>query len=421
MKRNQIRFIVILGAFAIIGITVVQIYWMKKAWNIREKQFNQTIFIGLKTVAEKMSVYNQTILPNENPVNQLSSNYFVVNVTSVIDANILDDYLKTEFDKLNIKTDYEYAIYDCHNDKMVYGNYVQADGKESPVKPTTNMPKYDEYIYYFGINFPSITTYLSSDMAIWMLFSVILLVSVIFFGYAIFIILQQKRLSELQKDFINNMTHEFKTPISSINISADVISNPEIIKNPERLKNYGLIIKQENNRLNKQVEKVLQIARIEKSGFELKKEMVNLHEIIDNVVSNCNSNNEKGGAQIIAKLADEELTILADRLHITNILHNLLDNAIKYADKQPLITVSTKNADREIVIAVEDNGPGISREYQKKVFQKFFRIPTGNVHNVKGFGLGLYYVRNICRAHNWEISLVSEPGKGSKFFIKIPA
>jgi two-component system phosphate regulon sensor histidine kinase PhoR len=213
------------------------------------------------------------------------------------------------------------------------------------------------------------------------------------------------------------MTHEFKTPISSINISADVISNPEIIKNPERLKNYGLIIKQENNRLNKQVEKVLQIARIEKSGFELKKEMVNLHEIIDNVVSNCNSNNEKGGAQIIAKLADEELTILADRLHITNILHNLLDNAIKYADKQPLITVSTKNADREIVIAVEDNGPGISREYQKKVFQKFFRIPTGNVHNVKGFGLGLAYVKKIVDEYNMKIEVNSRLGEGTRVIL----
>jgi len=420
MKRNQIRFIVILGAFAIIGITVVQIYWMKKAWNIREKQFNQTIFIGLSAVAEKMSVYNQTILPNENPVNQLSSNYFVVNVNSVIDANILDYYLKTEFDKLNIKTDYEYAIYDCHNDKMVYGNYVQAEGKEKPVKPTTNMPKYDEYVYYFGINFPSKTTYLSGDMAIWMIFSVILLVSVIFFVYAIFIILQQKRLSELQKDFINNMTHEFKTPISSINISADVISNPDIIKTPERLKNYGAIIKQENNRLNKQVEKVLQIARIEKTGFELKIEEVDLHEIIDNVVSNCNSNNNQNKASITSTIDEDDLTVLADRLHVTNILHNLLDNAIKYSDKQPIIKVSAKKEGKRIVIVIEDNGPGISRDYQKKVFQKFFRIPTGNVHNVKGFGLGLYYVRNICRAHHWEINLESEIGKGSKFKIVIP-
>jgi two-component system phosphate regulon sensor histidine kinase PhoR len=216
------------------------------------------------------------------------------------------------------------------------------------------------------------------------------------------------------------MTHEFKTPISSINISADVISNPDIIKTPERLKSYGAIIKQENNRLNKQVEKVLQIAGIEKSGFELKMEEVDLREIIDNVVSNCTSNNKLREARIVAKIESEDLIIQADRLHITNILHNLLDNAIKYADKQPEIKVSAIKSNKKIIIGVEDNGPGISREFQKRVFQKFFRIPTGNVHNVKGFGLGLYYVRNICRAHHWEISLESEAGNGSKFIIEIP-
>ena len=220
---------------------------MQKAWNIKEKQFNQTIFIGLQNVAEKLSTYSQTEPPNENPVNQLSSNYFVVNTDCIIDVNVLDYYLRTEFDKLNIDTDYEYAVYDCHNDKMVYGNYVSIKGKDNSIEMTTNMPKYSEYVYYFGVNFPSKTNSLTGDMGLWIIFSAILLVSVIFFSYAIFIILRQKRLSELQKDFINNMTHEFKTPISSINISADVISNPEIVNDPERLQNYGGIIKQEES------------------------------------------------------------------------------------------------------------------------------------------------------------------------------
>ncbi len=419
MKRNNIRFIVILGTFAITGIIIVQIYWLQKAWNTKEKQFNQTIFIALKSVAEKMSVYNQTLLPNENPVNQLSSNYFVVNINSVIDANILEYYLKTEFDKLNIKTDYEYAIYDCHNDKMVYGNFISPKGK--PIEPTTNLPKYSDYVYYFGINFPSKKNYLAGDMTIWIVFSSILLVSVIFFSYAIFVILKQKRLSELQKDFINNMTHEFKTPIASINISSDVITKPDILKNPERLFNYGKIIKQENNRLNNQVEKVLQIARIETSGFELKKEKINLNELIENVAKNCKHNNNKNNKQITTDLDPSIEHVIADRLHLTNILYNLLDNAFKYSGQNPNINFVTGKNKNSVLIKIEDNGQGISREYQKKIFNKFFRIPTGNVHDVKGFGLGLYYVKNICKAHRWKISLESELNKGSKFIIEIPS
>nr|NQU91414.1 HAMP domain-containing histidine kinase [Bacteroidota bacterium] len=420
MKRNQIRFIVILGTFAITGIILIQTYWLQKSWNIHEKQLNQTIFIALQNVAEKLSVYNQTVLPNENPVNQLSSNYFVVNVNSVIDANILDYYLRTEFDKLNISTDYEYAIYDCHDDKMVYGNYVSAKGEEKQIKLSNNLPKYSEYIYYFGINFPSKIDYLSGDMLLWIVFSAILLISVIFFSYSIFIILQQKRLSELQKDFINNMTHEFKTPISSINISADVISDPDILKDPKRLLNYGTIIKQENNRLNKQVEKVLQIARIEKSGFELKNEKIELNKLISDVADNCRSSNNLQKVIITTRFDGQIKTIVADKLHLTNIFHNLLDNAVKYSDGKPEINIETRLNEKLVVVSVADNGPGISKEYQHKVFQKFFRVPTGNIHNVKGFGLGLYYVKSICEAHRWKIHLESDRKRGTKFIIEIP-
>jgi len=419
MRRNQIRFVVILGAFAIIGIIVVQTYWLQKSWNISEKQFNQTIFIALRSVAEKMSSYNQSVLPNESPVSQMSSNYFVVNVNSVIDANMLDYFLKTEFNSHNIYFDYEYAIYDCHTDKMVYGNYVPVEGKEKPLKLTTNLPKYSEYIYYFGVNFPSKSSFLFGDMTLWMVFTVILLISVVFFGVSIFIILQQKRLSEMQKDFINNMTHEFKTPISSINISADVITNPNIIHSPQRLMNYGAIIKQENNRLNKQVEKVLQIARIEKSGFELKIEEIDLNDLTKQVILNCKANNDQINGMINADLDPETGNVFADKLHLTNIIHNLLDNAMKYAGVNPEITIKTRRHHKKVILEISDTGPGISKEYHKKIFQKFFRVPTGNIHDVKGFGLGLYYVKNICQAHKWNIRLESEPGTGTKFIIEI--
>jgi two-component system phosphate regulon sensor histidine kinase PhoR len=168
------------------------------------------------------------------------------------------------------------------------------------------------------------------------------------------------------------------------------------------------------------VEKVLQIARIEKSGFELKKEHVPLNKIIKTVTHNSNTNN--GNKVKIETNLDEQIdTIPADRLHLTNIFHNLLDNAIKYSEGNPEIKIATILKGKTIQITFSDNGPGIGKEFQKKVFQKFFRVPTGNIHNVKGFGLGLYYVKNICTAHRWKISLESEINKGSTFVIEIPA
>jgi two-component system, OmpR family, phosphate regulon sensor histidine kinase PhoR len=419
MRRQQVRFVVLLGAISIIGIITVQAYFLFQAWNIREKQLTQSLVIALKTVAERISLLNQTALPYGNPVRQLTSNYFVVDVNTVIDANVLEHYLRSEFDRLNIKTDYEYAIYDCHTDRMVYGDYITAAGSGGSAKPDKELPKYREYLYYFGIHFPALRSTIAEDMTIWFFFTSILVLSVIFFVYAIFVILQQKRFSELQKDFINNMTHEFKTPISSINISADIITRPEIIQDPQRLLTYGRIIKKENHRLNLLVEKVLQIARFEKGGIQLKKEWLDLNMLVQTVTGNFAASLNHDSL-IETKLDPSVGKVLADVLHLTNIFYNIIDNAVKYAGEKPFIRVETKKDQARVLIIIDDNGPGIDPKYRKRIFEKFFRIPSGNIHNVKGFGLGLYYVKIVCRAHQWNIRLDSESGKGAIFIIEIP-
>lgn len=419
MRGQQVRFVVLLGAISIIGIISVQAYFLFKAWNIREKQFTQSLVIALKTVAEKICRLNQTTLPYGNPVRQLTSNYFVVDVNSVIDANVLDYYLKSEFEKLNIKTDYEYAIYDCHTDRMVYGNYISVTGSGEKAKLGYNLPKYHEYLYYFGIHFPALRSTIAGDMTILFFFTSILILSVTFFVYAIFVIMQQKRFSELQKDFINNMTHEFKTPISTINISADILINPDISKDPDRLLTYGWIIKKENHRLNLLVEKVLQIARIEKRGIQLKKELLDLNALIQTVVDNFKAN-LKLESKLETFLDPAVGKISADVIHLTNIFHNLIDNALKYGGETPQVRIETKKSQNQVVILFSDNGPGIDPKYRKRVFHKFFRVPLGNIHNVNGFGLGLYYVKLLSRMHRWNIRLVSEPGRGATFRIEIP-
>jgi len=419
MRFKHIRFVVSLGAFAIIGIIAVQLYFMKKEWSNKEKQFAQTVTICLRNVAIKIYKFNNTAPSVPNPVRQLSSNYFVVDVNSEIDANILEHYLKAEFERYNVQTDFEYGIYNCETNVMEYGNYVFYNGKVKQDAISSNLGMYSGYNYYFGVNFPLLNNTIAGDMTIWFFLVGILAVSVIFFAYSIFVILKQKQLSELQRDFINNMTHEFKTPIASINIAADVISNPESIREPSRILTYGSVIKQEVNRLNDQVDKVLQIARIEKSGFHLKMESLDLNAIISQAVANCLANN---GSKIKIKshLAADVGLVEGDRMHLTNIFYNLLDNAVKYSDDSPEIQISSVCEQKKIIISFSDNGPGIARIHQKRVFQKFYRIPTANVHDVKGFGLGLFYVKSICDAHHWKINLDPSPAKGTTFILEIP-
>ena len=419
MRGYKLKFVVLLGAVSIVGIISVQTYFLVNAWNTREKELNQSIVIALKTVAGKICRLNQTAPPYGNPVRQLSSAYFVVDINSVIDANVLEHYLKTEFERLNIRTDYEYAIYDCHSDRMVYGSYISASGAGEKLKASENLPKYREYLYYFGIRFPALCNTVAGDISILFFFTFILVLSVVFFVYAIFVILQQKQFSEMQKDFINNMTHEFKTPISTINLAADVILDPEIVKDPRRLDRYASLIKQENRRLDLLAGKVLQIVHIEKGGLQLKTETINLNELVRTVAGHFRTK-LRPGAALELSLDPSVKVIRADIIHLTNIFHNLFDNAVKYGPENTEIRISTRMENRTVFVCFSDNGPGIDPKYQKRVFQKFYRVPSGNVHDVKGFGLGLHYVKIICRAHGWKIKLDTQAGSGARFTIEIP-
>jgi len=242
--------------------------------------------------------------------------------------------------------------------------------------------------------------------------------AIIFFLYSIWIIIEQKRLSDLQRDFINNMTHEFKTPISSIKIASDFLANDPHIINDQRLSKYTQVIKDQNTRLNNQVEKVLNIARLEKDTIELKKEIFEVNFTLSETVSNESLKFKTG--KILFTPLSEDIYILADKLHFINVVANLIDNAIKYSKDEPEVKLTITNLNTSILLNIMDKGIGIDAENQKKLFDKFFRVSTGDIHNVKGFGLGLYYVKNICDAHNWQIALSSKVNEGTTFIITIP-
>ena len=414
MNRNTIRLLILLGTLSITGIIAVQAYWVKRAFDLKEQQFRQTVMISLRNVANRIStLYKLSTI--ENPVSQLSSDYYVANLRIPLEADVLEHYLKEEFSKQNLLTDFEYGIYDCDTDKIVYGAYINSNFEEGKTE-LKSLPKTDKYLNYFGVRFPSKTSYLSSRLDIWLISSIITLVVTAFFGYAMFIILKQKRLSEVQRDFINNMTHEFQTPISTIRVATDVLSQAKIMEQPERLKKYIHIIRQENNRLKNQVDSVLNTARMERGKMELDIQLQELHSVIHDVTEGVKAELEDS---LSIELNASRTSIYADRIQLISLIRNLLENAIKYSKKPPCITIETKNVGDSLVFSVSDKGIGIASEHLNKVFNKFYRVPTGNTHNVKGFGLGLSYVREIVKAHKWDLKVDSVIGEGSTFTVII--
>ncbi|HTE29718.1 MAG TPA: HAMP domain-containing sensor histidine kinase [Chryseolinea sp.] len=419
MKSSTIRFVVILAGLCIVGITITQVYWVRRAFDLKEAEFDRKVHTALYNVAHQIFVLNKTASPANNPVKQLSTNYFIVMVNSEIDASMLEALLRNEFERRNIQADFEYGVYDCRNAKMVYGNYVPLRTAKD-ANTTHRLPHWANQGYYFGVQFPNLEGHITNQLGIWSFSSIVLLLVIVFFTYTLFVILKQKRLSEIQKDFINNMTHEFTTPLATIAVSAEVLKDPGIARQPERLMNYALIIEKENARLKLQVERVLQMARLDKEEIGLKKETINVHQLIHDSVR-CTAmtlQDRKGNITLQLKASSQELQ--ADRLHLTNVFNNLLDNAIKYCHTIPEIIIRTFERQGGIIVEVQDNGIGIGRESQRRVFQKFYRVPMGNVHDVKGFGLGLSYVKTVVEAHKGKVDVESELGQGALFRIYLP-
>ncbi|MEL7122857.1 MAG: histidine kinase dimerization/phospho-acceptor domain-containing protein, partial [Bacteroidota bacterium] len=276
MNNRIIFWVVLAGALSIIGTLGIQTYWVFSTWNINDKDFNQRVNLSLNNVAEEISDLKGVTLPMHDIVKKQTSNYFIVNLETEISNTILESYLRKEFEDNALNIDFEYAIFDCDTDQMLYGNFCKYSTDDQKNPPLGDLPPYEGgSSYYFAVKFPSLPGYLLGKMQLSIFFSGILLFTILFFAYAMFVILRQKRLSELQKDFINNMTHEFKTPLSTIKIAADVFLSDSNIQQNSRLHKYANIVKDQNERLNKQVEKVLQLAKVER-GIELKYEVLNL-------------------------------------------------------------------------------------------------------------------------------------------------
>lgn len=351
-----------------------------------------------------------------------------------INPQHLSEIIKQELANRGIHADYNYGVFSSQRKSFVIINdhYVVEDDQPSAILPgyrNIYNSEYRAYLFPEGssapgllmIHFPARTSLVWSSLWLNFLGAIIFTGIIMFcFAYTINVIFRQKKLSEMKTDFINNMTHEFKTPIATISLAADSITSPLISSNPDKVNRFAGIIKQENRRMNSQVEKVLQMALIDKKEFSLNLTEVNLHDIIDTAVENIGLQVEKRNGKAYAQLAATRPLVEGDQTHISNVINNLLDNANKYSPENPEISVSTRNVPNGVEVIIKDNGIGMSKEARKHIFDKFYRVHTGNLHDVKGFGLGLSYVKAILTAHKGTIDVKSELGKGSSFILFFP-
>lgn len=417
MKTKKLNIIIFLGLVATIGILFAQLLWTKEAFNLEEKKFSQKTHIALLEVVKKLYQGTNSELPSENPIKKIANDYYIVNVENDFEPKILEYYLKTEFAKFNITTDFEYAMYNCQSDEMVYGNYISFTEK-SPEKRTVYFPKHKNLVYYFAVRFPNEITYLFSSLRFWFVLSFALIVILLVYVYSIYTIIQQKKYSELQRDFINNMTHEFKTPLSSILLASNYLNKQKPIIEDTKLKKYTEIIIHQSTKLNSHIEQILNIAKSDNTPMKMDLKEISIVPILKEVVENMQLKHPNLSVKINAI---KDITIQADAFHFTNIVYNLLDNSIKYCDVNAQITISLKEEKSLIKIEFSDNGIGISDKNLSFIFDKFYRIPSTKSNEINGFGLGLYYVKKICTQHNWKLFASNNKENGITISIVIPS
>ena len=465
---------------AVIGLMAIQVYWLNYFIDLNEKKFDDIVYDVLRNVKKKIEDYDaqqyeqhsgllklqeemrlrsgsgsigarlkrdrddinkldaQNLLQEDREYKRLTNK---LDIADRVSAEKLDVFLHEELASSSIPIHYDYGIYSARVQDFVLlngyyttpvGDEVKASTAEAPSdrmsenlltsKYSINLFNSDHIVLgALVLHFPDRTTHIWSHV-LPMLLLTILFIGIILsaFIYSLNVIFRQKKLSEMKNDFINNMTHEFKTPIATISLATDSIMNDRIAGQKEKVGRFAKIIKQENSRMLGQVEKVLQMAQLDKNKIQFKWEQVDVHELIHRAYENFDLIIQNRQGQLNLDLDATRSVLTSDENHLANVIHNLLDNANKYSPEQPHVRISTKNVTRGIELTIEDHGQGMSKEARKHIFDRFYRVHTGDRHDVKGFGLGLSYVKAIIDAHNGHIRVQSELGKGSSFTIFLP-
>ncbi len=419
MKLNRTGIFIIISSIALVTVLIIQVNWIVQSAKIKEDLFNEKAEMVLTRTSEALGSDTVTCKNIGDCIGDDNGSVQSCRLGKV-EVNKIDSLLKHYMNVYNFHLDYSFKVMKPMPFNVIPKNQVNY---MKPVEPVNHKKSLEEMAsengFELNLILPKKENYIRAEMGPMFLSSVILiLIVLVLFWRTIYSLINEKKISEHTTDFLNNMTHEFKTPLTNIGLAGKMIMKDPAFKQGDKINQYTGIILEENEKLRLQVEQVLNMTALDRGEIPLHKTDFNFHELIQNSVKNMSMQIENVQGHLVLNLNAERVEFNGDKIHLANAVDNLVDNAIKYSNGKPEISIETRNMGQHLEIIVSDKGIGIGKEYQKKVFNKFFRIPTGDIHNIKGFGLGLAYVKKIIEMHGGTIELYSE--KGTQFTIRFP-
>ena len=420
IRSKTLRLVILTSTVLVTIIIGIQLFWLQKVYLYEEKQFNINVSKSIKSLYDDMELVSDVTDNVQKVIENVNPDVYLLRIDCSPNLEQLWINLKAELTDFDVYTDCRAAVYTKEENKYTAEEYINLPDSYFPSDKEKQLALYTRDYSYIALYFPHRGQYILKQMLFWIASSGLLLFVLIGLGFSIFYLYRQKFYYETQKDFVNNFTHEFKTPLAVIKIAADVLRQKNIIEKPEKLQNYAGIIHEQTSHLQSQVQRLLEIAYTDRSSLPLEKEKFDINLLLKESINDLQPLIEQKNAVVNTNFLESEAIVNADKPYMRLCFINLIENAIKYADK-PEIEITTNFEGHYCFIAIKDNGIGIAQEHQKKIFDRFYRITDGDLHTTKGFGLGLNFVKKVVDTHNGKIEVKSEPGKGSTFIIKLPS
>lgn len=419
MRSATFKWIILISTITIGLLVAAQLFWLNKIYNYEQKEFNNSVIKSIQGVYEDLELMDSTTTHLQKLIEQPTSNSFLFRISNMPVIDSLPDDILNNLEAFNVFTDCKLGLYDNTTHRYLSESYLPTAASKHPEFNTAGLPVYQKDYPYILLYFPYRNQYVIAEMAWWITSSIILLLLLIALGVSVFYLYRQKFLNEIQNDFIRNVTHEFQTPLTTLTVGLDAISKSSMIVQPEKLAKYTKLMQGQTNYLKQHIDNLMKVMQADANGLLIQKEPVAPNVLIEEAIKQLYIAIEEKNARIDFMPEETNTTILADKSSLYVAILNIISNAIKYSTI-PFIIIETKVTIDKYYLSVKDNGIGIDDQYKKNLFKKFYRIPSGDVHNTKGLGLGLYFVKKVIDEHKGSIHIKSIKGIGTEFVIELP-